>query len=220
MISDKEITEYRLLCTALGELHEEYLKRKQELRQIMEKTEALRREALLVLVKANRLTRHLTGRQRQISGLGYHLGEIKARINQGFPALFQSPAGGEEKEILPSLGDWQSREDYRNGRELRQRGLLILGMIDGIRKKLFQLDVLELRCRELMLSINKALEAFSHESRIISRKIYPFGIFSVLYRSLRFLWGSSYFSHRDMDDVAALGNLTGCVLKIADSPVI
>ena len=243
MITDKEISEYRLLCAALEELHEKYLGKKRELRILLEKTGDLRREALEVLVKANRLTRHLTGHQRQITGLGYHLGEIKARLNQNFPVLFQgagmelrpvtreeqAPAAGsggaKEGEALPDLYSWQScdfqsQDDYRSGRELRQRGLLILGMIDNIRKKLLQLDVLELRCRELMLSINKALEAFHHESRIIRRKIYPFGIFSLLNRNLRRLLGGSYFSHHDMKDIAALGNITGCILKIADSPVI
>jgi len=224
MITDKEISEYRSLCTALWELHEEYLNRKRELCLLLEKTEALRKDALLVLVKANRLTRHLTGRQRQASGLIYQLDDIKARMNQSIPALFRG-TGGEEAELLPGLTNWQScdfqsREDCLTVRELRQRELLILGMIDAVRKKLLQLDLLELRCRELILSVNKALEAFRHESRIINRKIYPLGIFSHFYRTLRGLWGMTHFSRRDMKEIAALGNVTGCILKIADSPII
>jgi len=232
MITEKELTEYRSLCATLGELRGTYRRRKQELRRLLEETGALRREALHALVKANRLTRHLTGRQRQITGLTYHLGEIRARMNQGSQALFQG--SGEEGETLSGRGnlqssDWQSSDwqvpdwqshDCNSGRELRQRGLLILRMIDNIRKKLLQLELVELRCRELMLSVNKAMEAFRHESRIIRRKIYPFGILSLLYRTLRRLLGGSYFSHPDMEDVAALGAISVCVLKIADSPVI
>ena len=223
MIPDREITEYRSLCDTLEALHAQYLKRKQELRGILEETTALRRDVLLVLAKANRLTRHLTGRQRQITGLAYHLGEIKTRINQASPALFQGSGGGEEREVLPGICGWQSRKDCApcgNRRELRQRGLLILGMIDGIKKNLLQLDLLELRCRELILSINKALQAFRHEAKIIRRKIYPCGVFSLFYRTLRGLWGRSYFSLHDMEDIAALGSITGYVLKIADSPLI
>ena len=210
MITEREIAEYQTLRATLISLHEKFLKRKSELRRLLEETAVLRRNAFLTLEKANRLTRHLTGRQRQITGLSYRLNEIKARINrinQNYPVLFE--------EIPPDV-----REECRDRRELKQKELLFIGLIDRIRKNLLQLDLLELRCQELILSINKALEAFRHESRIIRRKIYPFGFVSLLYRSLRFLWGKSYFSTGDMEDVAALGAITGHVLKIADSPVI
>ena len=227
MITDKEIAEYRTLCAALAVLHEKYIARKRELRLLLEETAALRRDTLLVLAKANRLTRHLTGRQRYITGLSYRLDEIKARIekinqekiNQFSPVL-QSPGGVEEKGVLSDLADLQFRENYRSRRELRQRELVILEVIDAVKKTLLQLDLLELRCRELILSLNKAMEAFHHESRIIRGKIYPFGIFSLFYRFLRSLWGRAYFSSRDLKDVTDLGKITGYVLKIADSPII
>ena len=217
MITDKEIAEYRSLCATLRDFHEKYLWRKRELRQLLEETAALRRDALQVLARANRLTLHLTGRQRQITGLTYQLGEIKARINQG--ALLKGPGSAGERETLPEIQP-EFRPDCQSRREFKQRELMILGMIDDIRKSILQLDLLELRCRELILSINKAMEAFHHEWRSIRRKIYPFGIFSLLYRTLRGLWGRSYFSLHDMEDIAALGNITGCFLKIADSPLI
>ena len=93
-------------------------------------------------------------------------------------------------------------------------------MIDSVRGKILQLEVLELRCRELILSINKALQAFRHEYRVIYRKIYPFGIFSLFHRNVRTLWGRAYFTLHDMENIAAIGNITGHVLKIADSPII
>jgi hypothetical protein len=37
------------------------------------------------------------------------------------------------------------------------------------------------------------------------------------YRSLRGLLGNGYFSYRDMEELGALGNITGSVLRIADS---
>ncbi|MCL2472899.1 MAG: hypothetical protein FWF26_04405, partial [Treponema sp.] len=108
----------------------------------------------------------------------------------------------------------------KNRAELRQKGLLILTMIDRAKRNLLQFDLLELRCRELILSINKALMAFHHEYRTIRRKIYPLGIFSLLLRSVRFLWGRTYFSLKDLGEVGALGTITGLVLKIADSQLI
>ena len=219
MFTDKEITEYRNLCAALNELQEKYRRRKLELRQILEKTAEIRNNTLLVLVKANRLTRHLTARQRQISGLTYRLEEIKMRINRLSPAA-QDMGEGDEAKYLSGFRDWQAEEKGGNLRDLKQKGLLILSLIDGLRKKLLQFDLLELRCRELALSISKALEAFRHESNNIRRKIYPFGIFSHFGRKFRGLWGSAYFTLRDMDDITALGNITGHVLKIADSPIM
>ena len=201
----------------MEELQKKYQWRKQELRQILEETAALRSKALLSLAKTNSLTRHLTGRQRKAAALTYNLGEIKMRINRKSPLVFQNPDGE------PLHGYWQAPgdiADIRDIRELKQKGLMILALIDGIRKKLLQLDLLELRCREIMLSIEKVMEAFSHESRIILRKIYPFGIFSLFYRTLRSLFGNAYFSLCDMESIAALGNITSHVLKIADSPII
>ena len=220
MITDQEIDEFRTLYDTLASLHGKFLERKQELRRLLEETFALKKEAFTILAKANRLTRHLTGRQRQIAGLSYHLSEIKARVNtvnQNDPILrFDDTVKG---ETLPEIRVG-FQEDCRNRFELKQKGLLLLALIDRIRKNLLQLELLELRCRELILSINKAMEAFRHESRNIRRKLYPFGFLSLLSRFLRSLRGKSYFSPGDLGDISALGNITGYVLKIADSTII
>ena len=218
MITEKELAEYRSLRSTLDSLDAEFSKRKQELRRLLEQTAARRREALLTLARANRLTMHLTGHQRYTIGLSYQLSEIKARISQTSPALFKNSI--EDAGVNEIIQVRTLLEDKSSRRELKQIVLAIINLIDRIKKQLLQLDLLEMRCRELILSINKALEAFRHEAGIIRAKIYPFGVFSLLHRSLRTLLGSSYFSHRDMKDVAALGNITGLVLKIADSPLV
>ena len=200
--TDTETAEYQALCAVLGELQEKYQRRKQELRRLLEKAADLRRKVLLALLKENHLIRHLTGGQRKTAGLAYNLGEIQMRIKKQSPLVFQGI--GEDGDYLP---------------EPKQTGRMILGLIDTIKKRLLQFDLLELRCREILLSIEKALEAFRYESRIIHRKIYPLGIISVFYRKLRGLWGSAYFTLRDMESITALGTITGHVLKIADSPV-
>ena len=219
MITDVEFSEYRALCNTLGHLHDEFLKRKRELRGLLEETAARKREAFSVLARANRLTRHLTGNQRHAAGIIYHLGEIKMRINQAGALAFreedvESPYGPHSGFPSVPPGEFLSR------RELKALALAVIGMIDRLKKNLLQLDLLERRCRELIISIDKALQAFRHEVKVINRKIYPFGIFTFCHRYLRRLWGSTFFTFKDMDGLSALGKITGLVLKIADAPLI
>ena len=223
MITEKELAEYRSLCSTLDSLHEVFLKRKQELRKLLEETAARKREAFLVLARANGLTRHLNDHQRNTIGLSYRIGDIKNRINQVSPVLFRNSI--EDTELKNSIQALMPREDYSlrteaGRRELKQMALAVVSLIDRIKKHILQLDILELRCRELISSMKKAMEAFRYEERIIRGKIYPFGIFSILRRSARSLVGAPYFFSRDMNHVAALGNMTGLVLKIADSPLL
>ena len=218
MITEKELTEYRALCNALDSLHGKFLKRKQELRKLLEETIVRRREALVILAKANRITRHLNSHQRHTIGLFYLQSDIKTRINQLSPVLFQTNI--EEADAAGDNRRQFFQEDFSSRMHLKQMTVSLISLIDKIKKQLLQLDLLERRSRELIASINKTMEAFRHEAKIIHRRIYPFGIFSLLCRSLRSLAGSPYFSCKDMNEVAALGNITGLVLKIADSPLI
>jgi|GEM_PF-1579229 len=221
MSTENELSEYRSLCACLNSSNEKFLERKQNIRHLLEKIAQRRLEALLIIKKANRLTQHLTRHQRQAAGIGYHMGEIKNRLKQySVPAFRQDTA---EPGDLP-LGEFpqgefspEQRVESLNRLELKQRGLLIISFIDQVKKKLLQLDVLEMRCRELLLSLIKALEAFRHEWKIIRRKIYPFGIFSLFRRRLRSILGSNYFYPRDMESISALGLITCLVLQIADS---
>jgi len=222
MIAEKELTEYKALCAVLGELRGRFLERKQELKKLLLETVERRKDALKFLAKANRLTRYLTGSQRQIAGISYHLGGLKAKLNSA--KSFQESqsdtvfgfGGIEEKnEIRFSIP-----EDCRSLPELKRNGLAVISMIDQVKKSLLQLDVLEMRCRELMASLDKALVAFRHESRRIHRKVYPLGFISFFCRFLRRAAGYTYFTLRDLGGIADLGNITGLVLKIADSPLI
>ena len=221
MIPDRELEEYRTLLAAAGALRERFQKRKEELSLLLDETAALRKETLLVLAKANRLTRHLTGGQRYTIGLSYHLGEINARIdriNQSSLLLSQSSGLVDNGKVfaegkpLPEI-----RENYGSRGELRQKEVTVLGMIDELKSRLLKLDLLELRCRELLESVRKALETFRCEFRNIRRNIYPFGILSSLYRTLRVIRGSTYFSFRDLKDITYLGSITAAVLRIADT---
>ena len=216
MISEREIAEYKTLYEAHVSLDNKYQRKKEELQLLLEKTHALKKEAFTVLAKANRLTRHLTGRQKQITGLSYSLSELKTRVSfiqKNSLVVFRED--NEKTEILP-----YEREEFNNSREIKQKGVLLTALIGRIRKNLLQLELLEMRCRELIISINKALLAFRYELRQIRKKLYPLGPISIFGRFLRSFFGKFYFSPGDLNEICALGNITSHVLKIADSSIV
>ena len=207
---EKGLIEYRNLCATLGSLRGKFVRKKEQVRLLLEETAALRRNAFLAIAKTSRFTRHLTGQQRQIAGLSVHLGEIKARIDKSRELLRDNNV--DESEVFQEL-----REP--NHLEIKKMGVLVIKMIEDIKRKLLQLELLEMRCKELIISIRKALEAFIHEAALIRRKIYPWGIFSRIYRWTRKSFGGAYFVFRDFKDLSDLGRITNLVLKIADSPL-
>jgi len=220
--------EYNALRAAFWELYAQYTRRKEELRRILQAASEARVQALMVLLKANYLTRYLTTGQRQVSGYTYRLYDIKARIDSGkalgIQGLSAESSGslsylddpdGEAKKLPAALDDVP-----KTAGELKRRELLTLSLIDGIKGKLLQLDILELRCRELTLSLDTALRGFQYESACIRKNLHPYGVFSHLYRRFRLLRGSSYFTLRDMNDVRLLGTVTGHILTITDSDIL
>ena len=216
MISEKEIAEYKTLFETHISLKDKYLQKKQDIRLLLEKTYALKKEAFTVLARANRLTRHLTGRQKQIAGLSYSLSELKNKVSfvqKSSLVLYQED--NEKTEILP-----YEREEFKNLMELKQKGVLLTALIGNVKKNLLQLELLEMRCRELIISINKALLAFRYELKQIHRKLYPLGPISFFYRFMRTILGKVYFSYKDLGEIIALGNITCYVLKIADSSIV
>jgi hypothetical protein len=219
MITDKELFEYTSLCGILKVLCDKFEERKHEVKELLNETAVLKRDAFIALAKANRFTRHLTGGQRQMAGLQYRSEDIKNKIKKlillSFPEMQKTHPAEDSGIIHPEL-----KQKGRSRGELKRMGMVLLEKIDQVKKTLLQLDLLEKRCRELIAAIKKAMEAFRHELKVIRRKIYPFGIFSFFYRFLRTLFGRTYFTNRDIGDVSALGNITGLVLKIADSPLI
>ena len=130
MIAEKELNEYRALCAALQGLRRKFLDRKQELKKFLEETAARRKEALELLAKANGITRHLTGRQRQMTGLLYYPGELKARIKAA--NSFLNIGSGDDKIdknesrlLTPAIP-----EVCRSSPELKRNGLAVISMID------------------------------------------------------------------------------------------
>jgi hypothetical protein len=108
---------------------------------------------------------------------------------------------------------------FVNRRELKVREVKVLSIIDQLKKTLLQLELMELRCRELLVSIVKALEAFSYEFKAVKRKIYPFSIFSRIRKSVRSFRSGVYYTPGDLRELAALGSLTVNIVNMVETPV-
>jgi hypothetical protein len=212
--TEKETAETNSLGASLRELHEKHERRKEEIRSLLEETGALMKRAAASLKKASRLTRYLTARQRQETGIFYHSSFFDSRLKRRDLVPLIPNKLLDHDEILPELtrpGDF---------REPKLGEFRMLRLMDLLKKNLLALDLLEMRCRELLLSIDKALEAFRHEYAFVRRRVYPYSFFSVFYKHLRRFRGFPYFSARDLKELAVLGELTGHVLKLADSPIL
>ena len=217
----EELAEYRSLCEVLAELCQRYEKQKANILLLLKKMTDVRQCLDRELGKTIRLSRRLSVLQRNQLGLLYapH-GSFFTRNNENvrnneidgiiFPLKMEL-----EPAAVADLS-----ETFKTLHELRAAVIRTVSMIDTVKKQLFRMELLELRLRELLFSIDKALEAYKYEWRIIRRKIYPLGVISICYKSLRELWGASHFSKRDLNELAVLGNLTGNILKMADSPAI
>jgi hypothetical protein len=202
------------LGASLRELYETYETRRRELPGVLGETEARIKRAVAFLKKANRLTRRLTARQRRETGFCYHPSFFDSRLKKKAALRLVRDKVLNPGETPPEL------LDLRRSGELNLGELRMLGLMDLLKGNLLVLDLVEIRCGELALSVNKALEAFKHEYALIRRRLYPYFFFSFLCKHIRRLRGFPYFSSGDLKELAVLGELTGHVLKIADSPIL
>jgi hypothetical protein len=204
------IGDYRLLRAALDEWYEKYETRKAQVRLLLDELADLRRRAVRELGKAGRLTRRLSALQRK---------EMGFFILQKAP-YYELPLKAEKMpDISPKPLRWTPGE-FKNLRELKAGELAVLSMIEGLKKNLLQLDLLEMRCRELLLSIARAMKVYNHEYLRAKRRIYPLSLLSMFFKRLKTLWGRAYYSKEDLKELTALGNLTVNIVRIAESPLI
>ena len=214
-----ELEQYLCLRAALKALAETYERRKDSLLPLLREAARLKQKTLAELGKARRLTRHLTARQNREIGLllnpGGHL------LRPGPPPRNAAPdrAGALAKEA-PLLKETPPAESFKNRRDLKAGEALALSLIDALKRGLLELDILEMRCRELLASIAGALAAYRKEYRRIVRGIYPFGVVSRLFKFLNKLAGNAYYSGRDVKELTALGNLTVNIVKMAEAPLL
>ena len=212
----EELGEYPALCSVLQALRERHEEQKARIRVILNEIEDMRQRLVRELGKTYRLSRRLTSLQRKQLGFLYGNG-VNSFWNKGkivfqsWPPLKIQP----EPVVVPELNN-----SYTNLRELRSAEIRILSIINAVKKEILYLELLELRFRELLISIAKSLEAYNHEWLKIRRMIYPFGIISICCKRIRELWGYSHFSRKDLEQVAVLKNLAGNILTMALSPVL
>jgi hypothetical protein len=213
--------EYNLLWAALRELYEKEETRKARIRLLLEEVTELRRKTLRELGRISRLTRRLTAFQKKGMGLLLFPGEVPAAApgKSGAPRKGAPDGAGKAPDLAPSPA-LPAPPEFKNRRELKAGEIQILSMIDRLKKRLLQLDLLEMRCRELLLSIRRAMDAWEHEFRYVRRRVYPLGFLSVLYKHLRSLGGKAYYSSKDVKELTVLGDLAVNIGRMAESPII
>jgi hypothetical protein len=216
-----ETGEYSLLCITLRELYEKEDACKARIRLLLEEVVELRRKTLRELGKVSRLTRRLTAFQKKEMGLLLPPGGVLESLPDKPGASRKGVPDGTGKAPEPApFPRFPAPLEFKNRRELKAGEIRVLSMIDRLKKELLQLDLLEMRCRELLLSIRKAMDAWEHEFRCVRRRIYPLRILSALYKQLRSLRGKAYYSPKDVKELTVLGDLTVNVVRIVESPVI
>jgi hypothetical protein len=204
---------YGLLYAAMMRLRETCEERKAGVKKLLAELDKLRERALREFSGTGSLSRRLSAYQRKEMGF--------IRVNNGGgrkPALSVPAEGGGAVPAGPVPAPFPAG-GFPNRREAKAWELKILFIIDRLKKTLLQLELLELRCRELLASITKTLEAFSYGFKAAKRKIYPFMIFSRVRKSLRRCLGGAYYTPGDIRELEALGSLTANAAEIAETPV-
>jgi hypothetical protein len=212
----KEEEEYRFLYAAMVELREKCEERRAGVLKLLLELDELRENAVKEISRVNGLGRRLSAyHQREMGFLRVKAGKKKRPSAE--PVVPLNDKGAAMLEPVPAPAP---AAGFANRRELKIREIETLSKINELKKTLLQLDLLELRCRELLVSIAKALEAFSHEFKTAKREIYPFSIFSRILKNFRSLWGGPYYTPGDLRVLATLGVLAVHIIDMAETPVI
>ncbi|MCL2832156.1 MAG: hypothetical protein FWD78_03210 [Treponema sp.] len=214
----EDLADYNRLCRDFRELHLKYEEQKVRITCLLARTASQRRRLAAELGKAAALTRRLSGSQRRQLGMfhdPYH------NTKSGSPGTF-SKAGAQADAALSlkpepcPLAAVENPDEYKNKKELKAAEIRIITMIDGIKKKLLRLQLLEMRLGELLISLDKSLQAYDHQWRRIKRGIYPLGIISVWFKCIRGALGGSHFTAKDIKGIAFLQELAGNILNMAE----
>ncbi len=104
--------------------------------------------------------------------------------------------------------------------EIENKMQEILEAIDTIKSNILKLDLLEMRCKEIITSLLKFNEVFDIEFNKVYKQIYP-SFFSKLWKKFRKLFlGRTYFSNEDLKHIAYIGKLaTDFALLIDTKPI-
>lgn len=106
-------------------------------------------------------------------------------------------------------------------KEIEEEIVSLLKYIDQVESNILHLDLLILRSEEICISLDKAIEAFDIEFSKVYKKIYPYGIFSKIYKVFRMKFlKRNYYSDCDKKEIAYIGGLATNFAKIIDTKII
>jgi hypothetical protein len=106
-------------------------------------------------------------------------------------------------------------------KQLKEEEIKILEFLDNIKKNLVQFGVIEMRSKEIIVTIKKSLEVYKYEYKSVCKNVFPLGIISKILKSIKKgIFKRSYFSDKDLGFIQELGKTTGYILKVVDSPIL
>jgi len=122
--------------------------------------------------------------------------------------------------VLAISGLFQHLAANKKIKQLKEEEIKILGYINDIKKNLVQFNAIESRSKEVIESINKSLQAYRYEYKNVKKKLFPMGFISKIFKGIKHkIFRKPYYSDKDLVYIQNLGNTTGFILKMVDSPI-
>jgi hypothetical protein len=216
----KESEYYETLRREWSILNEKYEKRKNDLNRRLREVFTVKEEAVLVLKKNSGIIKHMTNKQKAITGFSSLLKPPApaAGLSRKTGSRTVDPGAGpcSLKPLPEAVNLSAGLSSGLKVKALKEAEIKLLVSIDGLKKDLLRIDVIEMRSLELTESIQKALKVFKREFKIIRRRLFPLMGITKIYRFIRKTFGGSYFSLGDIKNISVLGDITGSVLKMVN----
>ncbi|PWK16494.1 hypothetical protein [Tumebacillus permanentifrigoris] len=125
--------------------------------------------------------------------------------------------------VLPALalaGVFSHLKANKQIKEIEENMLQVVQINEQLNDNILKLEVIEMRSQELIVSIKKAEEAFTHELAVIYKQVYPIPLFSKLAKTLRKrLLRRNYFSNQDLQNIAYIGSIANEFATLIDTKV-
>ena len=122
--------------------------------------------------------------------------------------------------VLAVTGLFQHLAANKKIKQIKGEEIKILEYINSMKKNLVQFDAIESRSKEVIASLQKSFEAYRYGYKHVYKKLFPMGSFSRLLKNIKNkIFKRPYYSDRDLAYIQDLGNATGDILKMVDSPI-
>lgn len=105
-------------------------------------------------------------------------------------------------------------------KKIKEKEIEALKIIDDIKKNLLSFDLIEKRCNEIGLSIEKTQEVFTIELKKTYKKIYPYKFISKIFKQTKKIFQKNYFSKNNVKQIAHLGEIGRDLAKLLETNVI